>query len=358
MKKKVATAALSLAFLMISVKLLPALRKAGRADHPAPLSQMVDMIAGPGRVEPISEEIQLGSELSGKLKTVNVQEGESIHKGQVLAVLQNDDYRAELAAAAAEVETKEASLRKIMNGAREQERGEAQASVHGAEAVMANAQAELARRQDLFQSGVISREELERFARQFEVAKDQYQEKLHHASLLNNGSREEDVAFAQADLRLAQANEAQAQARYEKSFIKSPIDGVVLRKHHRDGESVSNSAATPDPVLTIGDTQVLRVRVDIDEADVNKVRVGQAAYVTADAYGKQKVWGHVAQVGKLLGPKTIRTDEPTERVDRKFLEAIVELDPGAQLPMGLRVDTFVVTEGERVAAMRPLRPQM
>lgn len=211
----------------------------------------------------------------------------------------------------------------------------------------------LARRQDLFQSGIISREELERYTRAYEVAREQYQEKSNHASLLNNGPREEDAAYAQADLRLAQANEAQAQARFEKSFIKSPIDGVVLRKHHRDGESVSNSAATSDPVLTIGDTQVLRVRVDIDEADVNKVRVGQTAYVTADAYGKQKVWGHVVQVGELLGPKTIRTNEPTERVDRKFLEALVELDASAQLPMGLRVDTFIVTNGEQAAARRP-----
>jgi HlyD family secretion protein len=352
-KKRVAISAVGLVFLMISAQLLPGLRKMGRSDRHAPLSQIVDMIAGPGRIEPVSEEIQLGSELSGKLKSVNVQEGQSVHKGQVLAVLQNDDYRAELASAAAEVETKEAMLRKIMNGAREQERGEAQASLREAQAVMSNAQTELARRQDLFQSGVISREELDRYTRQFEVAKDQYQQKMNRASLLNNGSREEDVAFAQADLRLAQANEAQAQARYAKSFIKSPIDGVVLRKHHRDGESVSNSASTPDPVLTIGDTQVLRVRVDIDEADVNKVRMGQAAYVTADAYGKQKVWGHVVQVGELLGPKTIRTDEPTERVDRKFLEALVELDPGAQLPMGLRVDTFIVTDGEQAAAMRP-----
>src|SRR5664280_505570 len=189
-KKRVATAALSLAFLMLSVKLLPALRKMGRADRPAQLSQMVDMIAGPGRVEPISEEIQLGSELSGKLKTVNVQEGESVHKGQILAVMQNDDYCAELASAAAEVETKEASRRKIMNGAREQERGEAQASVREAQAVMSNAQAELARRQDLFQSGIISREELERYTRAYEVAREQYQEKSNHASLLNNGPRE------------------------------------------------------------------------------------------------------------------------------------------------------------------------
>ena len=78
---------------------------------------------------------------------------------------------------------KKLRLRKIMNGAREQERGEAQASVREAQAVMSNAQAELARRQDLFQSGVISREELDRYTRQYEVAKEQYQEKSNHASL-------------------------------------------------------------------------------------------------------------------------------------------------------------------------------
>lgn len=53
------------------------------------------LVAGPGRVEPLSENIQIGSELSGKIKLVNVEEGDPVHKGQVLAVLQNDDYRAE-----------------------------------------------------------------------------------------------------------------------------------------------------------------------------------------------------------------------------------------------------------------------
>src|SRR5208282_4721053 len=95
-------------------------------------------------------------------------------------------------------------------------------------------------------------------------------------------AREEDVALAQADLHLAEGQLADAQAKYEKTIIKSPIDGVVLRKHHRDGESVSNSATAPDPVLTIGDTKVSRVRVDIDENDVNRVVLGQKAYVTAD----------------------------------------------------------------------------
>jgi HlyD family secretion protein len=354
-KKKLAvTFIVSLAVLTISMQMFPAVRHAGRRTDSAPQSPgLIDLIAGPGRIEPISEDIQLGSELSGKLRSVNVAEGDSVHKGQVLAVLENDDYRADLASAAAQVEAKEATLRKVMNGAREQERAEALAAVHEAQAVMSNAQAELERRKELYQEGVTSREEFEHYTREYNVAQEQYQEKTSHHSLLNTATREEDVAFAQADLRLAQANEAESQARYEKTFIKSPIDGVVLRRHHRNGESVSNSATTPDPVLTIGDARVLRVRVDIDESDVNKVRVGQKAYVTADAYGKQKIWGHVVQVGELLGPKTVRTDEPTERVDRKFLETLVELDPGAQLPMGLRVDTFILTEGEQTAAVRP-----
>jgi len=166
-------------------------------------------------------------------------------------------------------------------------------------------------------------------------------------------ARQEDQAFAQADLQLAKAQLQEAQARYEKTLIKSPIDGTVLRKHHRNGESVSNSSTIPDPILTIGDKGVLRVRMDVDETDVDRVHVGQKAYVTADAYGKQKFWGHVVRVGEQLGPKNVRTDEPTERVDVKILETLVELDKGVELPVGLRVDTFVVSGNAELAADLP-----
>ena len=81
---------------------------------------------------------------------------------------------------------------------------------------------------------------------------------------------------------------AEAEARYEKTLIRSPINGVILRKHHRSGESVSNSSTVPDPIVTIGDNSMLRVRVDVDETEVAMVKVGQPAYVTADAFHKQK----------------------------------------------------------------------
>ncbi len=308
------------------------------------------LIAGPGRVEPYSEDIKIGSELSGRLKLVKVEEGDTIHRGEVLAELENADYRAQVESARANVVAKEATLRKVINGARHQERDQAWSSVNEAKAVMENAQAELHRRQELFSAGVVSREELDRYAREADVAKAKYQSAVEQHSLVDDHAREEDRSFAEADLQLAQAQLAEAQARYDKTFIRSSIDGTVLRKHHRSGESVSNSSTVPDPILTIGDRNVLRVRVDVDETDVSKVRVGQKAYVTADAFGKQKFWGHVVRVGQQLGPKNVRTDEPTERVDTKILETLVELDPGTQLPDGLRVDAFIVPEGAEIAS--------
>src|SRR5271167_3411848 len=117
-KKKLAiTALVSLTVLMVSMQLFSAAHSSAvRNRILAPSPSPADVIAGPGRIEPISEDIELGSELGGKLKSVIVEEGDPVRKGQVLALLENDDYRAELASASAQVQEKEANLRKVTNG--------------------------------------------------------------------------------------------------------------------------------------------------------------------------------------------------------------------------------------------------
>ncbi|AXC12912.1 HlyD family secretion protein [Acidisarcina polymorpha] len=302
-------------------------------------------VAGPGKVEPVSEDIKVGSELSGKLKQVLVEEGDLVHRGQIVAELENADYRAAILSAEATVEQREAELRKVINGARTQERREAYATVEQNKAVMENAKAEMDRRNQLFDAGIVSREDQERYVRQYDVALANYNEAFQHHSLVDDKPREEDRAAAEAALALTKAEASEARAKYEKTLIRSPIDGVVLRKHHRSGESVSNSSTVPDPIVTIGDNSVLRVRMDVDETDVAKVKVGQPAYVTADAYGGERFQGHVIRVGKELGRKNVQTDEPTEKVDTKILETLIQLDSGADLPVGLRVDAFVHTGG-------------
>ena len=355
MKRKTAILIAVAAFILAVTLTLNSIRLHANAEAKSAVAQttLPSLIAGPGRVEPVSEDIQIGSELSGKLKSVNVEEGDHVRRGQVLAVLENSDYRAEVLSAQAEVQARQAALEKVVNGARAQERSEALASVHAAKAVMDNARAEMQRRQKLFaEAGVISQEELDRYVRAYDVAREQYQEAAQHYSLIDDHARQEDIDVAQADLQLARARLEEATAKYDKTLIQSPIDGIVLRKHHRSGESVSNSSTVPDPIITVGDTNVLRVRVDVDETDVNRVRVGQKAYVTADAFGDQKFWGKVVRIGNQLGPKNVRTDEPTEKVDKKILETLVELDHAPQLRDGLRVDAYIVADDPNLISQK------
>jgi HlyD family secretion protein len=299
------------------------------------------LIAAPGRVEAISEEIRVSSELSGRLKTVNVEESDRVRRGQVLAELENDEYKARVATAEAELGQREADLRRTVNGARDQERREAHAAMQSAKAVLDNAKSEAERRRGLAGRNIISRDEAERYERAYQVARAQYDQAAQHFSLIDAAAREEDRAHAEAAVASARAQLAESRAYLEKSYIRAPINGVILRKLRHSGESVSTQFDSP--VVTMADDSVLRVRLDVDETDVAKLRLGQHAYVTAEAYGSQKFCGHVIRVGRVLGRKNVRTDEPSEHVDTKILETLVELDAGQQLPLGLRVDSFVET---------------
>ena len=302
-----------------------------------------NQVAGPGLVEPESEDVAVGSELAGKLHQVLAEEGDHVRKGQVLAILVNDDYRAQVDASRADVERAQAAYDKVLNGSRPQERRQSQADMQRAETVDANARSDYERARKLFADGIISREAMDHAERDLKVAENQLESARQQYHLVDDRSRNEDIASAKAQLDLARAQLDGNQAVYAKTFLRAPFDGTILRKHHRAGESITNSSVTPDPVFTMGDVACLRVRVDVDETDVNRVTDGQRVFVTAQAYPGQKFWGHVVRVAGKLGHKNLRTDEPAEKVDTKILETLVQLDPGTKLPVGLRVDAYIQT---------------
>jgi ABC exporter DevB family membrane fusion protein len=319
-----------------SVKAAPAL--------PDSAQSLDGLIAAPGRVEAVSEEIRVSSELSGRLKSVNVEEGDRVRKGQVLAQIENEDYLARVSSAEATLAQRQAELTRIINGARTQERRASEAGVQAAEAILENSRREAERRRTLADHEMISRDEAERYERAYQVARAEYERALQEFSLVDADPREEDRRRAEAAVATARAQLSEARAYLEKTFIRSPIDAVILRKFRHAGESVSTQFDSP--IVTLADDSSLRVRLDIDETDVARLHVGQPAFVTAEAYGSHKFTGHVVRVGRILGKKNIRTDEPSERVDTKILETLVELDPGQSLPLGLRVDSFVQVQAQ------------
>ena len=328
---------------------------------------MQNLVVAPGVVEAISEEIEVGAEISGKLKQVLVEEGEQVIKGQTIAVLENSDFDAQISTAKAQIETlrrqKETAEARILqakterarifNGARPEERREAWQTYEQTLPNVQQAAREVQRRQKLYDSGDVSREELERAKRDLDALQKQSNATREKYNVVNADARKDDLQQADAAILLAEtqtdeydalireaeARVRSAQANLEKTIIRAPITGVVLRKRLKDGESVSPENQIG--IVSLADVSALRVRVDLDERDVAKVKENQIAYVTADAFGEQKFQGKVVRIGQILGRKNFKTERPTEKVDTKILEVLIALAPDQKLPLGLRVDAFI-----------------
>jgi len=301
-------------------------------------------VAAAGRVEPASEEMRLGFDIPGKILDVYVEEGDSVSKGQSLARLVDDDIKARVVQAQANLQAAKAALDKVVAGARSMERIEAAAILREAESVRDNARRENDRRARLVAQGVISKEEADRAEKDYLVASQKVSQARERFHLVDDPSREEDVRRAEAQHAQAKGQLDEALAYQDKALIHSPIDGVVLRKHRRAGEMVSTNFDSP--VVTVGDVSTLRIRADVDEKDVAQVKVGQKAYAMADAYGTKRFEGRVIRIAKMLGRKNVRTDDPAERLDTKVLETLIEFEPGTSIPVGLRMDVFVLLDGE------------
>lgn len=327
-------------------------------------------VVAPGIVEAISEEIEVGAEISGKLKQVLVEEGDEILKGQTIAVLENSDFEAQITAAKSQIETlrrqrETAEARilqaktervRIFNGSRPEERREALQNFEQTLPNIEQARREVARREKLYESGDVSREEFERAKRDLETLQKQSNAMREKYNVVNADARKDDLNKADAAILLAEnqtdefdamireaeARVRTAQANLEKTIVRAPISGVVLRKRLKNGESVSPENQTG--IVSIADVSALRVRVDLDETDVAKVRENQNAFITADAYDEQKFYGKVVKIGQILGRKNFRTERPTEKVDTKILEVLIELEPNQKVPLGLRVDAYIAVK--------------
>jgi ABC exporter DevB family membrane fusion protein len=313
-------------------------------------------LAARGRVEgATSQDIKLASRVVGRLKEVLVNDGDPIRKGQVVAVLENNDLLAQVEQARASVGHAQAALERLQNGARPEERAASHAAMNEAQAAADNALENYQRSQKLFQEGgIISQSVLDQAERDAKMAQARLESARQNYKLVMAPPRSEDVALAQAELNLARAQLAQAQDNYDNTFVHSPVDGVVVKRYMNPGESISYESLY-QPIVSVSDTTRLMVRTEIDETDIGKVSIGQRAAIRCDAFRGQTFYGRVVRISGGLGPKKIQTDNPTEKIDTDVLESFVEVDPGTPLRDGLRVDVYIELARKDNVLVIPLR---
>ncbi len=221
-------------------------------------------VTATGTVEPTNE-VELSSELSGTIGSVDADFNDVVTKGQPLAKLKTDQLEAN-------VELAQATL-----AAR-------QAGVQQAEVTVTEKQAALDRTKELLQKNYSSTET-------FEAAK------------ADSDRAVAAMAAAKADLDIADANLRIAQSNLQKACICSPIDGVVLNRNVEVGQTVASSLSAPVLFTLAEDLTQMQLQVDIDEADVGQVAEGESASFTVEAFSDRQFPATITQVR--LSPETV-----------------------------------------------------
>jgi HlyD family secretion protein len=140
-------------------------------------------------------------------------------------------------------------------------------------------------------------------------------------------------------LTAARADLAQADATLERTRIRAASPGTVLQLNAKAGETASPS---PENVLVVvGDLSSLRVRAEIEERDIGKLRVGQNAVVRSDAFPGKDFEGKIATLAQALGPSRVGQRGPRKPTDVDVLEVLIELAGQPPLLPGMRVDVFL-----------------
>lgn len=317
-------------------------QKPAAAQAPAPAAAPGGgLLVAPGRIEPVRAAVKLAFETQGRIVAIDVDEGDAVKAGQVLARL--DDRLAVARVAAAEAQLAQARARHALarRGPRGEDLAAARAEADAATAAAEHRGAEQARSEQLGKVGAVASAAVDADLASARVARAQAAAATARFQALARGTRAEQLDEAVAAVALAQAEVDAAKVALDQTVLRAPSDGVILRRTGEVGALVTLTA--PSPVLSMADLRQLEIRAEIDEADVASISPGEQAYVTTEAYGERKFAVRVTRLTRELGRKTVRDDDPRARVDTRVLEVIARFEgtPGAELPLGLRVSLHV-----------------
>lgn len=292
--------------------------------------------SAPGRVEPKTGEIKIGATLNGRIIAVLVAEGQKVARGDIL--LQLDDDGATAKFQSAKVEAARAKKDRDDAGGGDSDYRVTEDDLANAELSFWNARDALDRMGDKVANHEASDKDLEEARKSYVTAENLLKAKRSALIDLQSRKKRPNPSRQESALANARAEQSMAAAIVEKTHVRAPIDGVILKLDAKVGEIV---ALSPEQVLiTLGDTTSLRVKAEVEERDVGHLKVGQQAIVRCDAFQGQDFAGHIASMAPALIAPELGGRGAGRRTDVDVLEVYVDLDAPSPLLPGLRVDVF------------------
>jgi multidrug efflux pump subunit AcrA (membrane-fusion protein) len=323
----------------------------------APATPYDDCVAGSGIIEPASEVIALAIERSGVVVRIEVRAGDLVKAGQPLFAIDDRNYRAGVAQDEALVTAATASIASIEQSMILQRDviDQARASLDSAQAERVRAALDRTRYIDLVRESVASRQRFETAAADAEkadanvaAAKAALASARQQSEVLS-AQREE----AQAKLEQARATLEGARVDLDKTVVKAPLDGAILKVDVRLGE-YAQPGVLANPLMTMGSIDPLHVRVDIDEADSWRIHPESPAIARLRGNADISVPLSFVRFEPYILPKRSLTGDVTERVDTRVLQAIYAFAPSEFSGfVGQQVDVYIQTSTRAEATRNP-----
>ena len=286
---------------------------------------IVAAVAATGTLNPVVS-VQVGSQVSGQIKELYVDYNSPVKKGQLIARIDPQSFALRVNQALADVEAGRATaLTQRSNLAA------LQAQVARAKVLLGDAEREYNRNQMLFEKNFVSAAVRDKALATLEAAREQL--KAEQAQFAVGQAQ---VRNAEAVIKQREAQLAQARVDLDRTEIRAPVDGIVVKKSVEPGQTVAASLQAPELFIIAQDLREMQVDTSIDESEVGRIRLEQQATFTVDSFPGRTFRGTVSQVRKAAQVvqnvvtyiAVIRTSNPE-----------LELFPGMTANVRIIVDT-------------------
>lgn len=284
-------------------------------------------VAASGTLNPVVS-VQVGSQVSGQLKEILVDFNSDVKEGQLIARIDPETFeykvrqaQADLDAARAQVQTQQANI------------AAQRSEVARNEINALDAKLDFERKQQLVDKGFISTAERDKARAVYNAAAAQLTTARAQVAVAEANLRNGEAAVRQRQAVLAQAN-----VDLGRTAIKAPVDGVVIKRSVDAGQTVAASLQAPELFIIAGDLTDMRVDTAIDESEIGRIRQGQKATFTVDAFPGRTFDGEVRQIRKAA--------QNVSNVITYMVEVSAD-NPRKELLPGMTANVRIVTDSRK-----------
>lgn len=326
--------------LIVLIAVVTVARGSGTKIDPSKLAKatrgdIAKSVVATGKIQPITK-VELKSKASGIVEKLFVDINQHVHKGQVLAQLDQQEILAQVAAQKAQLAASQANVVSFRANI-------AQDKVNAEAPDLPMYKATYERNLAMSNDGVVSKQALDDADRNYVAAKNK-----RDASVAQISVDQAKLQQAEAQVQQAQASLDQLNEQLSYTTLVSPMDGVVLSRDVEIGDAVSSIlvlGSTATLVMTLGDTTQVYVQGKVDEADIGSVYLGQPARIRVESFPNKTFNGKVTKIAPLGVEKdNVTTFEVRVSIDNPTGELKANMTANAEILVTEHKNTLTVPE--------------